>query len=310
MYTAGYIAAVLKLLEIDPAVATALEAGRPVVALETSVLAQGLPPPHNRTAVDAMLRAVRANGAEPALVGLAGGKVHIGLAAALVARFARGDGVAKVSSRDLAPILATGELGATTVAATLVCAALAGIRVFATGGIGGVHRGGATSLDISADLGALAQTPIAVVCSGAKSILDLPLTLETLETQGVPVIGYGTDTFPAFYARESGLALPARVDTPASAAAILRTHWALGLTSGVVIANPPPAQAAIASSALERWTEQALADAQAEAVVGKAVTPFVLARLAALSDGATVAANIALLEANAGVAAAIAAAID
>lgn len=298
----------IKLFRIDPAVAAALDAGHPVVALETSVLAQGLPAPHNRVAVERMMAAVRAEGAVPALIGLAHGKIQVGLDEALIARFAQGDGVAKVSSRDLAPTLSAGGLGATTVAATLACADLAGIRLFATGGIGGVHRGGTASLDISADLPALARTPVAVVCSGAKSILDLPRTLEVLETQGVPVIGYGADVFPAFYARESGLPLTARVDTPQNAAALLRTHWALGLSSGVVIANPPPADAAIDPTALEGWTTQALAEARAEAVTGKAVTPFVLARLAALSGGATVAANIALLEANARLAGAIAAA--
>lgn len=302
----GYSPRMKELLRIDPAVAAALDATRPVVALETSVLAHGLPAPHNRHAVERMIAAVRAEGAVPALIGLADGVIRIGLDAPLVARFAAGSGVAKVSERDLAPVLAGGGLGATTVAATLACARLAGIRVFATGGIGGVHRGASASFDISADLLALARTPVAVVCSGAKSILDLPRTLEVLETQGVPVLGYGTDSFPAFYARDSGLPLSARIDTPAEAAAVMARHRALGLPGGVVIANPPPAEAAIAPQALEDWTEQALAAARAEAVTGKAVTPFLLARLAALSGGATVAANLALLEANARLAGAIA----
>ncbi|MFQ5774912.1 MAG: pseudouridine-5'-phosphate glycosidase [Kiloniellaceae bacterium] len=295
-------------LDIRPQVAAALAAGRSVVALETTLLAHGLPPPHNLEAVRRMDAAVRAAGAVPATIGVLDGKVRVGLDAGEIARFATAKDVAKVSRRDLAAVLAGKACGATTVAASVACAALAGIRVFATGGIGGVHRGGERSLDVSADLSELARSPVAVVCAGAKAILDLPRTLEVLETAGVPVIGYGTDEFPAFFTRRSGLALDARVDTPEEAANLLRAHWGLGPGGGVVIANPPPAEAAPDSDSLERWIEQALATAQAQGVRGKAVTPFVLARLAELSGGRTVAANLALLEANARLAGQIAAA--
>ncbi len=293
-----------ELLDIRPEVAAALGEGRPVVALETTVLAHGLPPPHNLETARAMERAVRAAGAVPATLGLIGGRVRVGLDAAELARFADPDErPAKVSHRDLGPVLAASGLGATTVAATLACAARAGIRLLATGGIGGVHRsgpaGGADRLDVSADLTELARAPVAVVCAGAKAVLDLPRTLEVLETQGVPVLGYGCDEFPAFYARRSGLRLEARVDTPMAAAAALRAHWRLGLPGGLVIAVPPPAASALDVEELEPWIGQALAEAAAQGVAGQAVTPFLLARLAALSAGRTLAANTALLVHNA-----------
>jgi pseudouridylate synthase len=290
-------------LDVRPEVTDALALGRAVVALETTVIAHGLPYPGNLEAARRMDAAVRAAGAIPATIGLIDGRVRVGLSAAEVERFAHAreslPGAAKVSRRDLGPVLAAGGLGATTVAGTMVCAARAGIRVFATGGIGGVHRGGADSLDLSADLMELARTPVAVVCAGAKSILDLPRTLEVLETNGVPVVGYGTDELPAFYARRSGLRLEARVDDPMEAARLLRAHWGLGLSSGIVIANPPPADAAFDPDQAEAWIDRALAEADEQGIAGKDVTPFVLDRLGALSGGKTGAANLALLEANA-----------
>jgi len=292
-------------LEIRPAVAEALSAGRPVVALETTVIAQGLPHPRNLETARRLDEILRAAGVVPAAVGVLDGRVVVGLDAGELARFAEADEVMKVSRRDLGPCLAGGGLGATTVAATLYCAARAGIAVFATGGIGGVHRG-TGSLDVSADLIELARRPVAVVCTGAKAILDLPRTLEVLETQGVPVIGYGTAVFPAFYSRESGLALETRVDDAAAAAAILRAQWDLGMACGAVIAVSPPVEAALDPGTVESWIAAALAEVMAAGIVGKAVTPFVLQRLNEASGGRTVAANIALLENNARVAAELA----
>ncbi len=295
--------------DIRPEVAAALAEGRPVVALETTVIAHGLPAPRNLEAARAMERALREAGAVPAAIGLLDGKVRVGLTPDETTHLAAAADVAKVSLRDLAPVLAQGSAGATTVAATMACAARAGIRMVATGGIGGVHRGGARSLDVSADLSELARSPVAVVCSGAKAILDLPRTLEVLETNGVPILGYGTDEFPAFFARNSGLRLEARVDTPEAAAAVMRAQWALGPMAGLLVAVPPPEDAAVEAGALEGWIAHALAEAAAGAVTGKAVTPFLLARLAELSQGRTLEANLALLENNARVAGRIAAAL-
>ena len=286
-------------LDIRPEVAEALAAGRAVVALESTVIAHGLPAPRNIEAARGMAAAVRDAGAVPATVAVLDGRVRVGLSPAEVERLATADAVAKVSRRDLAAALAYQGLGATTVAATMACAARAGIRVFATGGLGGVHRGGERSLDISADLTELARSPVAVVCAGAKAILDLPRTLEVLETNGVPVIGYGTHEFPAFFSQSSGLTLPAQVDTPEAAAALLRAHWGLGLDGGVVIANPPPEEAALDAAVIEPLIARALADAEADGVRGGAVTPYLLARLAVLSDGRTIEANVALLAHNA-----------
>jgi pseudouridine-5'-phosphate glycosidase len=303
-------------LDIRPEVAQALAEGRAVVALETTVIAHGLPAPRNLETARAMEAAVRAGGAVPATIGLMDGRVRVGLDAAELARFADpGENADKVSLRDLGPVLAAGGLGATTVAATLACAARAGIRLLATGGIGGVHRSGAQGgglperLNISADLTELARAPVAVVCAGAKAILDLPRTLEALETLGVPLLGYGCDEFPAFYARGSGLRLEARVDSPAAAAAVLRAHWDLGLPGGLVVAVPPPRDVALDVAELEAWIGQALAEGQAQGIAGKAVTPFLLARLADLSDGRSLTANTALLENNARLGAEIAAAL-
>ncbi len=299
-------AAMEGLLDVRPEVAAALEQGRAVVGLETTVIAHGLPAPENLETARAMQQAVRAAGAVPAAIGLSEGRVRVGLTGEEIARLASAGDTLKVSRRDLARVLAERRAGATTAAATLACAARAGIRVLATGGIGGVHRGGERSLDVSADLGELARSAVAVVCAGAKSILDLPRTLEVLETHGVPVLGFGSEEFPAFFARGSGLALEARVDDAEAAAAVMRAHWGLGLGGGMVIAVPPPEAAAIDMGRLERWTEQALGEAEAGRIRGKEVTPFLLARLAELSEGGTLAANVALLQQNARVAGRIA----
>ena len=293
-------------LALHEEVAAALADGRPLVALESTVIAQGLPYPRNLEAAVRMEVAVRTAGAVPAMAAVLSGRITFGLTATEIERVARGKGFAKASRRDLAGLVARGGDGATTVSATMLAARSAGIPIFATGGIGGVHRGAAESLDVSADLTELARTPVAVVAAGAKAILDLPATLEMLETAGVPVVGYGTDRFPAFYARDSGLPLEARVDTPAEAAALLEAQRQMGLETGVLIANPPPEESAIARETLEDWIDRALRDSAAQDVRGKAVTPFLLARLSELSGGETLEANLALLESNAGVAAEIA----
>ncbi|MCG8358692.1 MAG: pseudouridine-5'-phosphate glycosidase [Kiloniellales bacterium] len=295
-------------LEVEAAVAEALAEGRAVVALETTLIAHGLPPPLNlETALEAEA-AVREAGAVPASIGILDGKVRVGLSGAQLERFAGQSGIVKVSSRDIAAVVARGGDGATTVAATLVVAAKAGIAVFATGGIGGVHRGGESSLDVSADLYELARRPVAVVAAGAKAILDLPRTLELLESLGVPVVGYGTDELPAFYARASGLRLEARVDSPQAAAKLMRSHWNLGMPSGLLLANPPPAETALEATEAEALIAGALEAAAAAGIAGKDTTPYLLQRVAESSSGRTLAANRALIVHNARVAGAIASA--
>jgi pseudouridine-5'-phosphate glycosidase len=294
-------------LDIRPEIAEAQAEGRAVVALETTLIAHGLPHPDNLETAMALDGIVRREGAVPAFIGLLGGRIRIGLTREELARFAAGEEeVRKVSRRDLAWCLATGETGATTVAGTMICAALAGIRVFATGGIGGVHPGWQEVLDVSADLEELGRTSVAVICAGAKSILDLANTLEFLETRGVPVIGYGTDEFPAFYCRESGLDLMFRADTPEQAARLMAAQWSLGLEGGLVLANPIPAEAAMDRAEMEAWVEKASADAVRNGVGGKDLTPYLLGRIAELSGGRSMAANIALLRHNAGLAARVA----
>ncbi len=293
-------------LTLHPEVAEALAEGRAVVALESALLAQGLPRPLNLETVRDMAAAVRSAGALPATVAVMDGRIKLGLTADELARLAEAPDVPKVAPRDLAMTLMDGGLGATTVAGTLFVAAMAGIKVFATGGIGGVHRGAEESFDVSADLPELARRPLAVVSAGAKSILDLPLTLEVLETWGVPVIGYRCDQFPAFHARNSGLALAQQVETPAEAAEVMAAHWGLGNESALIFANPVPAEAAIDPAELEGWISAALAAAEAEGITGKAVTPFLLGQLAQVSAGRSLAANRALLIDNAKVAAEIA----
>jgi pseudouridylate synthase len=295
-------------IDIRPEVAEALAEGGAVLALESTAIAHGLPWPDNLETAHRLTAAARAGGAVPAVIGVLDGRVRVGVDDAGLERFARGAAMPKVSRRDLAIVTARGGDGATTVAGTMLCAALAGIAVFATGGIGGVHRGAAETFDVSADLTELARTPVAVVCSGAKSILDLPKTLEALETLGVPVLGWRTGTFPAFHARSSGLAVDARVDGAEEVARVIRAQRRLG-RGGVVIASPVPEAAALDGAAVEAWIGEALREAEAARIRGKAITPFLLQRLAELSGGATLAANVALLESNARVGAEIAAAL-
>lgn len=280
------------------------------VALETTAIAHGLPYPQNLEVAERMEAAIRRQGSLPAWCGVLDGRLRVGLSPAEIERFARGADLPKASRRDLAPLLAAGGSGATTVAGTMILAHAAGIAVFATGGIGGVHRNVAASLDISADLAELTRTPVAVVCSGAKSILDLPKTVELLETLGVPVLGLGTDDFPAFHVASSGLPVDRRCETPADAATIIRMQRQLG-AGGLVVGVPVPVPAAEAlnGGAVDGWVAQALADAGQDGISGKAITPYLLQRLAELSDGRTLDANIALLENNAGRAAEIAVAL-
>ena len=295
------------LLDIHPEVQAALAAGAPVVALESTIIAHGMPWPHNLETGQRLEAEVRRHGAVPATVAVLGGRLKAGLSAAQLELLARsGAGVAKASRRDLAMLVAAGADGATTVAATMIVAAMAGICVFATGGIGGVHRGAERSFDISADLLELAQTPVAVVCAGAKSILDLGLTLEVLETHGVPVIGYRTGTLPAFYVRDSGFALEQRLDEPEAVARLMHAQWTLGLKAGLVVANPIPAAHEMPRDRIDAAIAQALAEAQAQGIQGKASSPFLLARVAALTGGDSLAANIALVLNNAALAAQVA----
>jgi pseudouridine-5'-phosphate glycosidase len=276
-------------------VRAALDEGRAVVALESTVIAHGLPYPANLEVARGMERAIRDGGGVPATVALLDGRIVIGLDAAQLERLATEEGVLKASRRDLAPALASRATAATTVAGTLACAALAGIRVFATGGIGGVHRGAGTSFDISADLAELARSPVITVCAGAKAILDLPLTLEYLETQSVPVIGYGTDDLPAFYSRDSGLRVPHRADSPDEVAAIARAQWQSGLGGGILVTCPIPAQQAMPAARIEGAIAQALREADEARIRGQRVTPFLLTRVAELTGGESIAANRALL---------------
>lgn len=298
------------LLSFSPEVRAALDAGGPVVALESTIITHGMPFPQNLETALRVEAVVREAGATPATIAVMGGRIHIGLTATGLETLAQAQGVMKLSRADLAFCLATGATGATTVAATMICAHLAGIAVFATGGIGGVHRGAATSFDISADLSELGLTPVTVVAAGAKAILDLPKTLEVLETNGVPVIAYGQDEFPAFWSRSSGLRAPLRADTPAAIARAHRLRASLGLGGGQLVANPIPAEAEIPRSEITPVIEAALAEAEAQGIAAKAVTPFLLARIFALTEGRSLAANIALVACNARLAAAIAAEIS
>ncbi len=293
--------------EIHPEVQKALDADSPFVALESALISHGLSYPQNLETAQALEQAVRENGAVPATIAVIAGQIKVGLTDGELERLATQKGVRKVSRRDLPIAVARGEDGATTVAATMYVAALAGIEVLATGGIGGVHRG--QPFDVSADLPELAQTRVAVVCSGAKSILDLPLTLEWLETHGVPILGYDTDEFPAFYFRGSGLPVDARVDTPEQAAGIIRTKWELGLPGGVLVTVPVPQEAELPREFAEKAIERALAAAQEQGITGKGLTPFLLSQIAQLTEGASVEANITFLKNNAAVAARIAGAL-
>jgi pseudouridine-5'-phosphate glycosidase len=298
-----------ELLVLSEEVALALRRRKPVVALETTLVTHGLPHPQGLEAALELEQIVRAGGAVPATVGILDGAVRVSLARAELERLATARDVAKVNPGNLAAVLASGAPGSVTVAATMSIAAQTGIRVFATGGIGGVHRDAAESGDISADLVALGRFPVAVVCAGAKAILDLPRTVEMLETLGVPVLGLGTDEFPAFYRRASGQRVDRRCDSVDELARVARTHWALGFRTGVLVANPIPAADELPSAAYEQALEGALAEAAERGLRGREVTPFLLERLRALTGGATVTANLALLRDNARVAAELARAL-
>jgi pseudouridine-5'-phosphate glycosidase len=293
-------------LVFAPDVARARDAGLPIVALESTIITHGMPFPQNVETARAVEAEVRAHGAVPATIAIMAGQIHIGLTDAELDRLGQAQGVMKLSRADLAACLASGATGATTVAATMICAHLAGIAVFATGGIGGVHRGAETSFDISADLAELAQTPVTVVAAGAKAILDLPKTLEVLETYGVPVIAVGQDDFPAFWSRASGLRAPLRMDSAAEIAAAHRMRARLGLPGGQLVANPIPAGSEIPRAEITPVIEAALAEAEAKGIAAKAVTPFLLLRIFELTSGRSLASNIDLVLNNARLAAAIA----
>ncbi|MEC8663563.1 MAG: pseudouridine-5'-phosphate glycosidase [Bacteroidota bacterium] len=290
-------------VRVLPEVRDALAAGRPVVALESTIVAHGMPYPANLETAQAVGAIVREEGAVPATVAVVDGAVQVGCDASMLERLASEPGVAKVSRRDMPVVLAKGNLGATTVSGTLIGAGLAGIRVFVTGGIGGVHRGVADTWDISADLDELARHDVAVVSAGAKSILDLPKTLEVLETKGITVLGYGTDEFPAFFTPQSGIPVAHRADTPKQVASILKAKWGLGLKGGVLVANPVPAEFGFDASAA---TDKALADAARQGIEGKALTPFLLKHIAEATGGQSLAANVALVKHNARIGAQIA----
>jgi pseudouridine-5'-phosphate glycosidase len=296
-------------LDLSAPVAAALAEGRPVVALESTIVTHGMPWPANLTTAQAVEDAVRAEGAEPATIAVIDGRIRIGLPAGDLEGLALARDVAKLSRADLAACLARGGTGSTTVAATMICARAAGIAVFATGGIGGVHRGAEATWDVSADLQELAQTRVTVVSAGAKAILDLPRTLEVLETLGVPVIAYGQDALPAFWSADSGLRAPLRMDSPAEIAAAYRMRAALGLPGGQLVANPVPATDEIPRDAIEPAIAAALAEAAAQGIAAKAVTPFLLGRILALTGGRSLATNVALILNNARLAARIARAL-
>jgi pseudouridine-5'-phosphate glycosidase len=296
-------------LQFSPEVAAARAAGKPVVALESTIISHGMPYPQNVQTAREVEQVIRDAGAVPATIALIDGKICVGLSEGQLEQLGNARDALKVSRRDLAYVLAEKKLGATTVAATMICAALAGIEVFVTGGIGGVHRGAGTSFDISADLQELARTNVAVVCAGVKSILDIGLTLEYLETHGVPVVSVGQPGFPAFFTRESGFNADFQLDTPEQQARFIRTKWQLGLNGGVVVSNPVPAASAMKNEEIDGIIAQALVDADEQGVKGKAVTPFLLARIKDLTGGRSLATNIALVKHNALVGARLAVAL-
>jgi len=292
----------------SPEVSAALRAGAPVVALESTLLAHGLPAPRNREVADRLEADVRAHGAVPATVAVLDGTPRVGLTAAELDRVCAG-GLTKLSVRDLGVAVGLRRDGATTVAATAALAAAAGVAVFATGGLGGVHRGARKSWDVSADLAALSRTPVLTVCSGVKSILDVGATLELLETSSVPVLGYRTDAFPGFYRRDSGLPVPWRIDEPAQVAAVWRAHRELGGGSGMVLAQPVPGADEMDAGLHDRLLAEGLALVAARRVTGKDVTPVLLEHFHAASGGASLTANVALVRANAELAAQVAVAL-
>jgi pseudouridylate synthase len=298
-----------KWLEYSQEVTEAKEAGKPVVALESTIISHGMPYPQNVHTAREVEQIVRENGAVPATIAILDGKIKIGLSDEELEYLGQSRDVEKASRRDLPYLLSAKKNGATTVAATMICAELAKIEVFVTGGIGGVHREAETTMDISADLQELAKTNVAVVCAGAKSILDLGLTLEYLETQGVPVVGYRTDSLPAFYTRTSQYYVNFRLDTPEAVAEMIKTKWELGLDGGVVVANPIPEEDALEEGFIAQVIEKALGEASENQIGGKQVTPFLLGKVKELTDGKSLIANISLVKNNARVGAKIAASL-
>ena len=293
-----------KYLDINPEVAEALANGKPVVALESTIISHGMPYPQNVETALAVQNIIRENGAVPATIGIIGGRLKAGMTKEEIEYFGKkGAQIAKASRRDLAVLCARKEDGATTVATTMIIANMAGIKIFATGGIGGVHRGAEVTMDISADLEELAQTQVMVVCAGAKSILDLGLTLEYLETHGVPVLGYGTKELPAFFTRKSGFSVDYRMDTPEELAAAFKTQADMGLKGGMLVANPIPEAYAMPREVIDAAINQAVAECEAKGIKGKETTPFLLARVSELTGGDSLSSNIQLVFNNAKVAA-------
>ena len=291
-------------LDINPEVAAALAAGKPVVALESTIISHGMPYPQNVQTALQVEKIIRDNGAVPATIAVIGGRLKAGLTPEEIEYFGKkGTAIAKASRRDLAVLCARGEDGATTVTTTMIIAYMAGIRIFATGGIGGVHRGAETTMDISADLEELSQTPVMVVCAGAKSILDLGLTLEYLETKGVPVIGYGTKELPAFYTRQSGFQVDYQIDTPEDLAKAFKTQNELGFPGGMLVTNPIPEEYAMPLDVINAAIDRAIAECNEKGIHGKETTPFLLARVAELTGGDSLSSNIRLVFNNAQVAA-------
>ena len=293
-----------KYLDVNPEVAEAIANGKPVVALESTIISHGMPYPQNVETALNVERIIRENGAVPATIAIIGGRLKAGLTAEEIEYFGKkGQAIHKASRRDLAVLCARGEDGATTVTTTMIIAHMAGIKIFATGGIGGVHRGAETTMDISADLEELGQTPVMVVCAGAKSILDLGLTLEYLETKGVPVIGFGTKELPAFYTRQSGFSVDYRIDTAQELAKAFKVQNELGFKGGMLVANPIPEEYAMPLDTITAAIDQAIAECNAKGIKGKETTPFLLARVAELTGGNSLASNIQLVFNNAKVAA-------
>jgi pseudouridine-5'-phosphate glycosidase len=295
-----------KYLEINPEVAEALKEGKPVVALESTIISHGMPYPKNVETALNVEKIIRENGAVPATIAILKGKLKVGITADEIEYLGKAKGVIKTSRRDIPFIVAKGADGAATVACTMIIASLAGIKVFATGGIGGVHRGAQQTFDISADLQELAHTNVAVVCAGAKSILDIGLTLEYLETQGVPVIGFGTDEMPAFYTTKSGFGVDYRVDSEKELASALKAKWDLGLNGGLVIANPIPEEYAMDYDTITKAIDEALKEADEKGIKGKETTPFLLAKIKDITGGASLESNIKLVYNNAKVGARLA----
>ncbi len=297
-----------KYLDLSPEVAEALAGGKPVVALESTIISHGMPYPQNVETALLVEKTIRDGGAVPATIAIIGGRLKAGLTPEEIEYLGKkGRAVTKASRRDLPVLVARGEDGATTVTTTMIIAALAGIKVFATGGIGGVHRGAETTMDISADLEELAMTPVMVICAGAKSILDLGLTLEYLETKGVPVIGYGTEELPAFYTRRSGFKVDYRIDSPEELAAAFRAKTEMGLRGGMLVTNPIPEEYSMDPAVINAAIDEAVAECNARGIKGKDTTPFLLARIKDITGGDSLSANIQLVLNNARLAAAVAA---